>query len=66
MKMPAVEKHSKCLLIRLTVKKSKLKIIKSRLRSSIGNAAKLEAFVHICGRTFISRGKFNIKRSDRL
>lgn len=40
--------------------KSKLKIVKSRLRSSIGNAAKLEASVHVCGRTFIPRGKFNI------
>jgi len=41
--------------------KSKLKIIKiCRLCSSIGNAVKLKAFVHIFGRTFISRGKFNI------
>lgn len=46
--------------------KSKLKIIKSGLRSSIGNAAKFEAFLHICSRTFITRGKFNIKRSNRL
>jgi len=60
MEMSAIESQSKCLLIRLTVKKNKLIIIKIRLRSSIGNAAKLEAFTHICGRTLISRGKFNI------